>query len=185
MSAPDDERVATLIAELKQLVAKSEDTIELVEEYSVAERGRAMINLFNKGEYEYMPAFLPSDHIHDMRPVHVPGMGVYRGLEEYARFIADWTESFPGAQLETEFELEISEPVDALFTIVKQEMSGGASDVPIAFRYAMLAEYSEERHESMFGTDVEEMRSLFRKRYGKDPGPFELQPVAAEAKQEA
>lgn len=181
----DDERLRTLIRELKQAVAAGDDTTPLIQRYSLMERARGLMALFNDREYECMPELVPVDHVHDMRPFRLPDMGLFRGREEYARFIRDWTEAFPKAQLEPEFEFGITEPVEAGFGIVTQRVEGGGSEIPIEFRYAWIGEFSEERSESIFGSDPEEMRNLFRSRYGHDPGPFELEPLSSPARQEA
>jgi hypothetical protein len=181
----DEEWIEALIAEIKGAAASGEDADAIVTEHSVGARARAMSALFNRGEYEHMPMLLPADHIHDMRPVHLPGMGLYHGREEYAKFIQDWVEAFPGATLEPESEFEISDPVDAVFGVMRQEVHGGASEIPITFRYAYVAELSDERRNSVFGTDLEEMRQLFVSRYGQDPGPIELDSPSEGARQEA
>ena len=185
MSRLDDERIGDLIADLEEAIASGEDTIRVIEAYSLADRALGLIALFNRGDYEKMPALLPPDHVHDMRPVGIPDMGVYRGREEYAKFIRAWIEAFPHAHLEPEFEVEMTEPIEAGFGVVKQEIRGSASDVPIAFRYVWIGEYSDERRETIFGTDFDQMRELFRTRYGLDPGPVELQPLSPSARQEA
>ncbi len=181
----DDERIDRLISAVMDAVAREDDTTDLVEEYSLGERASAMETLFNRGEYQHVHMFLSPDHVHDVRPVHVPGMGVYRGRDAYQQFIREWTDAFPGATLETEFVFEIDEPVDAVFTISRQHVRGGASEVPVVFRFALIAEYSAERHESTFGTDIEEMRETFRSRYGQDPGPFDFERLGSEERQEA
>jgi hypothetical protein len=181
----DEEWIEALIAEIKEAAASGEDPDPIVAEHSVGARAQAMMAMFNRGEYEHVPALLPADHVHDMRPVHLPGMGLYRGREEYAKFIGEWVEAFPGATLEPESDFEIADPVNAVFGVVRQEVHGGASEIPITFPYAYVAELSGERHDSVFGTDLEEMRQLFVSRYGQDPGPVELDLPSQGARQEA
>lgn len=162
-----DVQVDELIALLRSDNGQHEDAV-----FSFPFRTRAISTgpLFNAGDYDLMPLVFPADHVHDMRPTRIPGMGVYRGREGYRRFIGEWVEAFPGAVIDWEH-VYANDGGEALFIIASQEMHGGSSDIPLSFQFAAVAEYSDERHESIFGTDVDEMRQLFVSRYGQDPGP--------------
>lgn len=181
----DRAKVESLIAELTEAIETGRDTMDVVIRFTATTRALGLIELFNRGEYEKMAQVLPPDHIHDMRPVGIPGMSVYRGREEYLRFIEAWIEAFPDAQLQSEFDFEITDPVDAGFGIVAQVVRGGSSGIPVAFRYAWIGESSDKRSESIFGSDIEAMRKRFRDRFGQDPGPFDLKPLDLPTKQEA
>ena len=164
--------IDALIAELRTAEDPAEIADRLVASYGVGVRSLATLELFNAGDHALIPFLLPPDHEHDMRPTSIPGMGVFKGREGYRAFLEQWTDTFPTAQLELLSFYEATEPVNAAFGVIHQDIRGGASGVAVDFTYAFIAESSDQRRETVFGLDLAGMRDEFITRYGHDPGPL-------------
>lgn len=133
---------------------------EILAALSPAERYRVGMELYNRRELDLLPALIPRDCVHDMRPTGIPGMDVYRGPGEYRRFIDQWLDAFPDATLEEE-ELEVSG--DVVFGVIRQTTHGRASGLEVDFRYAAVVEYRDGgMRRSWFDTDIDRARGLYR-----------------------
>lgn len=174
------EEALGLIAELRSAVERGDQTESLLESHSVSAQAHALTELFNAEEYELMPLAVPTNLVHDMRPTGIPGLGVYRGRDEYRRFIEEWVDAFPGAQIEIQLSFEIPGR-RAFFGVGHQEVRGGSSELPVSFQYAIIAEQTPGTSSSTFGLDLAAMRDEFVRKYGMDPGPI---PARRESRQE-
>ena len=163
------EEALQLIAELRSAVERGEQTDPILESHSVTAQAHALIELFNSEEYELLSLAVPTNLVHDMRPTGIPGLGVYRGREEYRRFIEEWVDAFPDARVKLQLAFETPER-RVFFGVGYQEVRGGSSEVPASFQYAITAEQTPESSTSTFGLDLAAMRDEFIARYGQDPG---------------
>lgn len=113
---------------------------------------RLAIDLYNHREIEPLLACIPNELVHDMRPTGIPGMGVYHGPAGYRRFLQEWLGAFPDSSLVAE---SVEEADDRLLGVIRQEMRGAGSGVPVTFTYAALMGFREGRPvESEFHTDL-------------------------------
>lgn len=120
---------------------------------------RLVIDLYNHGEIEAMAACIPDELVHDMRPTGIPGMGVYHGPAGYRRFLQEWLDAFPDSSLVTE---SVEGSGDRVLAVVRQEMRGAGSGVPVTFRYAALIGFRDGRAiASEFHTDLTSARARF------------------------
>ena len=117
-----------------------------------ADQVRVFIDLYNLREVDVLVAFIPDDFVHDMRPTGIPGMEVYRGPAGYRRFLEEWLDAFPETHVVVE---SVEEADDRVFAVLRQEMRGGGSGVPVSFQYAVLLGFRDGRvFESEFHTDL-------------------------------
>jgi len=114
---------------------------------------------------------MPVNSVLDVRAIGLPGAGTYEGQDGFLEFIEQWAEAFPGARVSFDLVHEIPGR-DVLFTVTHQEIRGASSDVPIAFRFASIADRSPDRTFLRFGLDLSEMRDEFTALFGQDPGPI-------------
>lgn len=123
------------------------------------DQARLSIDLYNEGEIDAMAAAIPDDFVHDMRPTGLPGMELYKGPEGYRRFLGEWLSAFPESRLEIE---TIDEVGGRLFTVIRQQMRGAGSGVPVTFHYAGIFTFRDGRGAaSEFHTDLEGARERF------------------------
>jgi len=120
---------------------------------------RLIIDLYNQGEIEPLAACIPDDFVHDMRPTGIPGMDLYHGPAGYRRFLQEWLGAFPDSSLVTE---SVEGTDNRVFAVVRQEMRGAGSGVPVLFHYAALIGFHDGRAiESEFHTDLPSARTRF------------------------
>ncbi len=120
---------------------------------------RLAIDLYNQRELEPLLACIPDELVHDMRPTGIPGMGLYHGPAGYRRFLQEWLGAFPDSSLVAQ-SFEGTE--DRVFAVIRQEMRGAGSGVPMTFTYAALMGFREGRPvESEFHTDLPSARERF------------------------
>src|SRR5918995_5860623 len=70
-----------------------------------------------------------------MRPSGIPSMDLYQGPAGYRRFLQEWLGAFPDSILVTE---SVEATDTRVIAVVRQEMRGAGSDVPVTFHYAAL-----------------------------------------------
>lgn len=120
---------------------------------------RVFVDLFNHRELEPLAAGIPEFFVHDMRPTGIPGMEVYRGPEDYGRFMREWLDAFPDASIEIQSIELIGE---ALIAVIDQKVSGAGSGAPAAFTYAAVLTFEDGRAAtSEFHLDLEAAGARF------------------------
>jgi ketosteroid isomerase-like protein len=140
-------------------------TRELFTALGPAGRFRGGIELYNRRELDLFASLIPPECEHDMRPTRIPGMGVYKGPQEYRGFLDQWLDAFPDGVIELE-ELEASG--DTVFGVIHQTTHGRASGLPVDFRYAAVIQYDGDGllRRSWFDTDLERGRARYRELAG-------------------
>ena len=125
-----------------------------------AGRFTAGIDLYNRRELDLFAAISGPEYEHDMRPTGIPGMGVYKGPDEYRDFLDQWLDAFPDSVIDLE-QLETSGEI--VFGVIRLTTHGRASGLPVDFRYAAVGVYLDGLlWRSWFDTDLERGRARYR-----------------------
>ena len=131
----------------------------MIGQLSPVDQNLVGMELYNARELECLDGILRDDIVHDMRATGFPGMGVYRGRDEYLAFLQEWLDAFPDAQLHPE---SVESQGSVVLLVVRQSLSGGASGISMPFKYAAVSEHEGGAVvRSAFYTDVDEARARY------------------------